>query len=118
MDMINTENTWVWSRVVPNLNVQILYMDRPYLETGEDYRMWKKETESSMPQPQPPTFYYDSSGLVCFNLTAPLSFYFDNNLTPEPYEHSQEFTERFISSQAVSVLWFPAGTFGAILKIK
>lgn len=116
--MINTENTWVQQKVVPNLNIQILYMDRAYLETGEDYTMWKEENGDNTPQPLPPTFYYDLSGLVCFNLQGPLSFYFDYNLTPEPYEHSQEFTERFISSQAVSVLWFPAGTFGAIIKIK
>lgn len=116
--MIHTSNTWVQKNVIPNLNVQIIYMDEPYLPEGGDYKMWKEENEDNTPQPQPPTFYYDSNGLVCFNLQGPLSFYFDYNLTPEPYEHSQEFTERFISSQAVSVLWFPAGTFGAILKLK
>ena len=116
--MINTENTWVWSRVVPNLNVQILYMDRAYLETGEDYKMWKEENEDNTPQPQPPTYYYDSSGLVCFNLPAPYYFYFDHSLESTPYEYSQEFTDRFKNSQAVSVLYFPAGTFGAVIKIK
>lgn len=116
--MINVSNTWVQQEVVPNLNVQILYMDRAYLESGEDYIMWKEETEENTPQPLPPTFYYDSSGLVYFNLPGPLSFYFDYRLTSIPYEYTQEFTDLFKQSKAVSVFYIPAGTFGAILKLK
>lgn len=116
--MIHIENTWVQKRVVPNLNVQIIYMDGPYLESGEDYIMWKEETEENTPQPLPPTVYYDSSGLVCFNLPGPLSFYFDYKLNSIPYEHTQEFTDNYNQSKAVSVFYIPAGTFGAILKLK
>ena len=116
--MIHEENTWQQSGVVPNLNIQILYMDKAYLEKGEDYSMWKEETEENTPQPLPPTYYYDESDLVCFNLPGPLSFYFDYGLTPEPYEHSREFTDKFTNSKAVSVFYIPAGTFGAILKLK
>lgn len=112
------KNLGINKHVIENLNVQILYMDKAYLESGEDYSMWKEETEENTPQELPPTYYYDSSGLVCFNLPGPLFFYFDYRLTPEPYEHSQKFTDNYNQSKAVSVFYIPAGTFGAILKLK
>ena len=48
--MLNIENTWVQKKVVPNLNIQILYMDRAYLGIGEDHEIWKEEYKESTPQ--------------------------------------------------------------------
>lgn len=115
--MLNIENTWVQKKIVPNLNIQILYMDRAYLGVGEDHKMWKEEYKESTPQELPPIFYYDSESLVCFNLESPY-FYFNNSLVSVPYSHTQEFTNLFNQASDVSVFYIPSGTFGAIIKIK
>lgn len=113
--MIVIENTWVQKKVVPNLNVQILYMDKAYMERGEDAILVSNENKT--PQSTPPTYYYDSEGLVCFNLDSPI-FYFNHNLTPISYAHTQEFTNQFKQASSISAFYIPEGTFGAIIKIK
>ena len=112
--MIHIENTWVQKKVVPNLNIQILYMDKAYMERGEVAILVSDENK---PQTIQPIFYYDSEGLVCFNLESP-SFYFNHSLTPIPYAHTQEFTNQFKQASSISAFYIPEGTFGAIIKIK
>lgn len=113
--MLNINNTWIHEKVVPNLNIQILYMDKAYLESGEDAIIVSNENK---PQQIPPEYYYDSNGLIMFRDSTWKYFYFNNSLTPTPYSHTREFTDLFKQSKTVSVYYIPAGTFGAIIKLK
>ena len=119
MKTLVIENTWVQKKVVPNLNVQIIYMDKPYKMTGEDrIILTDEERNSGATVKEILKYSYDSEGLVVFNLDTKISCYFDYSLRAIPYEHSQEFTDRFNRAKMVSAFYIPENTFGTIVRLK
>ncbi len=118
--MIQIENTWVQKKVVPNLNVQILYMDQPYLPKGADQIMIgnsgdsdNEGTEELTSTPQP--YIVRNSGsefidLRCLDPRAKIYCFFDYSIRGIEYTKSQEFTDLFNSaSQVLSYAYGPLG---------
>lgn len=121
MKTLYTENTWVQKKVVPNLNVQIIYMDKPYMMTGEDRIILTDEGINSGTTEKDKNvlmYSYDSDGLIIFNLETDIYCYFDYNLNAIRYEHTQEFTDKFNRSNRVSAFYIPENTFGTIVRLK
>ena len=97
--MIHTKNTWVQEKVIPNLNIQILYMDGPYLPAGADQEMVEKEEvpENNKNQENQDTTPYviSTDGLIilgCSDPEATIYCFFDYSIRPVKYTISQEFT--------------------------
>lgn len=111
--MIHTENTWLQGKVVPNLNVQILYFDQPYLPEDADQEMverWlsedsKEETNTEKELTTTPSPKIISTELYivleCEDKTAKIYCFFDFSIRPIEYTKSQEFTDLYNSARTV-----------------
>ena len=110
--MIHIENTWLQGKVVPNLNVQILYFDQPYLPEGADQEMverWLSEdsnnskgTEELTTTPAPIIVSLEPYiELECKDQDAKIYCFFDFSIRGIRYTRSQEFTDLYNSAQTV-----------------
>ena len=126
--MIHIENTWVQGKVVPNLNVQILYFDQPYLPEGADQEMvekWlsedsKEETNTEKELTTTPSPKIISTEpyviLECEDKTAKIYCFFDFNIRGIEYTESQEFTSLYNSSK--TVLAYAYGPLGVSKTVR
>lgn len=110
--MIHIENTWVQGKVVPNLNVQILYFDQPYLPEGADQEMverWLSEdssnskgTEELTTTPAPIIVSLEPYvELECKDQDAKIYCFFDFSIRGIRYTRNQEFTDLYNSAHTV-----------------
>jgi hypothetical protein len=121
--MLHIENTWVQKRVVPNLNVQIIYMDGPYLPKGEDQIILENEKSDSsndkeLTYTQAP-YIISKDGLIilgCLDPNARIYCFFDYSIRPIEYSESEEFTNLFNS--ASKVLAYAYGLLGVSKTVK
>lgn len=122
MKTLHIENTWVQKRVIPNLNVQIIYMDGPYLPVGADQIVLKSEESDNSNKeltytPQP--YIVSKDGLIilgCLDPNAKIYCFFDYSIRPIEYSESEEFTNLFNS--ASQVLAYAYGPLGVSKTIK
>lgn len=114
---IHVENTWVQGKVVPNLNVQILYMDEPYLPSGAD-EIKINNNEPEPPEPEklthtPKPYVVSTSDLIilgCLDPRATIYCYFDYSTRPVKYTESLIFTDMWRrSSRVLSYAYGPLG---------
>ncbi len=111
--MIHIENTWVQGKVVPNLNIQILYFDQPYLPEGADQEMvekWLSEdskegtnTKKELTTTPSPKIISTEPYVIleCEDKTAKIYCFFDFSIRGIEYTKSQEFTDLYNSAQTV-----------------
>lgn len=124
--MIHTENTWVQKKVVPNLNVQILYMDGPYLPKGADQVILEDKSEDNKDDekeltytPTPYIKSIDKDGFIildCLDPRATIYCFFDYSIRPVRYTKSQEFT--YLWKRAHIVLAYAYGPLGVSKTVK
>jgi hypothetical protein len=126
--MIQIENTWLQGKVVPNLNVQILYFDQPYLPEGADQEMverWlsedsKEETNTEKELTTTPSPKIISTEpyveLECKDQDAKIYCFFDFSIRGIRYTRSQEFTDLYNSAQ--TVLAYAYGPKGVSKTVK
>ena len=121
---IYTENTWVQKRVVPNLNVQIIYMDGPYLPKGADQIILEEnESDNSNNEKEltytPQPYVVSKDGLIildCLDPRATIYCFFDFSIRPIKYTMSQEFTNLW--ERAHKVLAYAYGPLGVSKTVK
>ena len=122
MKTLYTENTWIQKRVVPNLNVQIIYMDGPYLPVGADQIILEGEESDNNNKeliytPQPYIVSKDELIILgCLDPNARIYCFFDYSIRPVEYTESQEFTSLF--NKAQEVLSYALGPKGVSKTIK
>ena len=126
METLHIENTWVQKRVIPNLNVQIIYMDGPYLPVGADQIILKSEESDNNNDdteltytPQPYIVSRNDGELIilgCLDPNASIYCFFDYSIRPIEYTESQEFTDLF--NRAQEVLSYALGPHGVSKTIK
>ena len=126
--MIQIENTWLQKKVVPNLNVQILYFDQPYLPSGADQEMveeWLSEdskegtnTEKELTHTPEPKIISTEPQIVleCEYREAKIYCFFDFSIRPTEYTKSQEFTDLYNSAR--TVLAYAYGPKGVSKTVK
>lgn len=120
--MIQIENTWVQKKVVPNLNIQVLYMDGPYLPAGEDriIEEYKEENNKNVDYTSGPYIISKVDGkLVELGYSDPdatIYCFFDYSIDGIKYSKSEEFTNLFNS--ASQVLSYAIGIHGVSKTVK
>ena len=124
--MIQIENTWVQKKVVPNLNIQILYMDGPYLPVGMDHELVEIENEKSSSGESvkelnytPSPYIINRDGIIeigCLDPNATIYCFFDYSIRGIRYNKSQEFTDLF--NTASQVLSYAIGPKGVSKTVK
>jgi len=106
------------SKLITSLKYQVLLMDHAYMMTGEDHELVVEEENEDKVKVNQGLVYFDSDGLVVFNVDSPVYCYFDYNMKPILYTRSKEFTDRYNSASSVSILYIPANSFGKLIKVK
>lgn len=133
------------SKLITSLKYQVLLMDHAYMMTGEDHELVveedtqekislgsfsldfsddfdigtiKKNKEEIKNITTQNLVYFDSDGLVVFNVDSPVYCYFDYNMKPILYTRSKEFTDRYNNASSVSILYIPTNSFGKLIKVK
>lgn len=124
--MIQIENTWVQKKVIPNLNIQILYMDGPYLPISMDHELVEIENEKSDSGESvkklnytPSPYIINRNGIIeigCLDSNATIYCFFDYSIKGVEYKKSQEFTDLF--NTASRVLSYAIGTKGVSKTVK
>lgn len=126
--MIQIENTWVQKKVVPNLNIQVLYMSGPYLPKGADQEMvekWLSENSKEGTNTKKELTYTPSPKIIstepyvileCEDKTAKIYCFFDFSIRGIEYTESQEFTDLYNSSK--TVLAYAYGPLGVSKTVR
>ena len=114
------EEVGIKNNVIPRLHIQIIYMDRPYLETGKDKIILESEKPSSSEETVKIKIYTDSDGLINVEIpeNSSIYFFFNQSINPTDYIKSQEFTNMWNNASRISALYIPFNSFGEIVKIK
>ena len=120
--MIVIENTWLQKKVVPNLNIQILYMDQPYLPKGADQIILENEKSDNnnkeLTYTQEPYIISTEPYIVleCKDPEAKIYCFFDFSIRPIKYTKSQEFTDLYNSAR--TVLAYAYGPLGVSKTVR
>lgn len=114
------EEVGIKNNVIPRLHIQIIYMDRPYLETGKDKIILESKKPSSNEETVKIKIYTDSDGLINVEIpeNSSIYFFFNQSINPNDYVKSQEFTNMWNNASRISALYIPFNSFGEIVKIK
>ena len=123
--MIHIENTWLQKKVVPNLNVQILYMDQPFYPEGLDAKLVKewlsednetKESNNTLEIKIISTKPYVI--LECSDPSAKIYCFFDYSIRGIEYKESQEFTDLYNSAHMVLAYSYGPKGVSKTVKLK
>lgn len=109
--------------VVPNLNVQIIYMDSPYLPKGADQIILENEKSDSnkeLTYTQGPYIINTEPYIVleCKDQNAKIYCFFDFSIRPIKYTESQEFTDLYNSARTVLAYAFGSKGVSKTVKLK
>lgn len=121
--MIVIENTWLQFRVVPNLNIQILYFDKPYLPKGADQIILeneKSDNNKELTYTQEPYIISTEPYIVleCKDPEAKIYCFFDFSIRPIKYTKSQEFTDLYNSAKVVLAYAFGSKGISKTIRLK
>ena len=119
--IVSMEDVGIKNNVIPRLHIQIIYMDHPYLETGQDQIILESEDDSSSSDDTVKIkIYTDDSGLVNIEIpeNSSIYFFFNYGINSIQYEKSQEFTNLWNNAFRISALYIPYDSFGEIIKIR
>jgi hypothetical protein len=128
--MIQIENTWLQGKVVPNLNVQILYFDQPYLPEGADQEMVEKWLSEDSKEgtniekeltttPSPKIISTEPYVILeCKDQNAKIYCFFNFSIRGIRYTRSQEFTDLYNSAQMVLAYAYGPKGVSKTVKLK
>jgi len=122
--MIHIENTWLQKKVVPNLNVHILYSDQPFYPEGLDAELVEKWLSEDSEENKTPEYTLEPKIislepyviLECQDPNAIIYCFFDYSIRGIEYKESQEFTDLYNS--AYTVLAYSYGSKGVSKTVK